>query len=305
MKGKHKYHKPLKAYISLIRERQANPLVDTPGELHHTFPKSIFRSKENRKTKENPMVILLSYHEHFEAHQLLVDVCKARYGDKHWKTRCMLNALGAMMMTNGGKRILTPDEYSICRKASVEAKIGNKFSIGRKVSCETKFKISEVKKKANKLRIESGAPHHSSLEILEVFSEKVYESAASAARELGISQALINLCCLGKKPQAAGKLFVFSNSTHEHIQIRKDMFLNRPKNGDYQKRKVISSDSRIYESSSEAFRITGINRGNINACCRGEIKNAGKLSWQFYNNQPTYTPDVNNQYSLFPDQISA
>jgi hypothetical protein len=39
--------------------------------------------------------------------------------------------------------------------------------------------------------------------------------------------------------------------------------------------------SSLYPSASEASRVTGINRGHICECCRGERKTAGGHSWVY------------------------
>lgn len=42
---------------------------------------------------------------------------------------------------------------------------------------------------------------------------------------------------------------------------------------------------KYYASAKEASRLTGINNGNINACCSGKRKTAGRYKWEFVDKQ--------------------
>ena len=56
----------------------------------------------------------------------------------------------------------------------------------------------------------------------------------------------------------------------------------------------------VYSSSHDAFRDTGIQQGNINACCRGTRKKAGGFHWSFYKQQANTEVNTEAKGSVSP-----
>jgi hypothetical protein len=94
-------------------------------ERHHILPVSLGGTK-----KIGWVTIKLSAQEHFRCHQLLPEFT---VGEDHRK---MFHALGCMMMQGGKKRILTPEQYEIVKRANKEAG----------VSDATRKKISDARR---------------------------------------------------------------------------------------------------------------------------------------------------------------
>jgi hypothetical protein len=85
-------------------------------ELHHIFP-SCLCNKEQKLDKNN--LIALTTKEHFLVHLLL---SKIFIDKKH--TRQMLKSLGAFAMDKMGNRILNSRQFSLVRKAKIDAQTG-------------------------------------------------------------------------------------------------------------------------------------------------------------------------------------
>ena len=56
----------------------------------------------------------------------------------------------------------------------------------------------------------------------------------------------------------------------------------------------------VYSSSHEAFRATGVQQGNINACCRGARSKAGGFHWRFYKQQVDTEVTTETKESVAP-----
>lgn len=57
---------------------------------------------------------------------------------------------------------------------------------------------------------------------------------------------------------------------------------------------------RVYSSSHDAFRDTGITQANINACCRGKRKRAGGYHWGFYKQHANTEVTTETKESVAP-----
>ena len=102
----------LRAYIRLIKKaRERGKPADTTGyHSHHAFPKSIFTNKETANKKQ----VWLTHGEHFQAHHLLYQALKNRYGEKDPRTIKMGYAISRMASQPGNKGVkdkLTLKQY--------------------------------------------------------------------------------------------------------------------------------------------------------------------------------------------------
>jgi len=68
------------------------------------------------------------------------------------------------------------------------------------------------------------------------------------------------------------------NSHPNTVEVRRK---NAEKSRARDSKKVKCSTGFIHPSASEASRVTGINRGHICECCRGERRTAGGYTWSY------------------------
>ena len=128
----------LKAYCNLIRKTENRTPPEGYTEKHHTFPISIFG--------KNKRVVVLTAREHYIAHALLERICIKRYGSKSDMSRKMNYA--HTCMKSGGK-YFNSYLYESARMRRSEFMKGNTYMNGKKLSEETKNKISNTIKGEN------------------------------------------------------------------------------------------------------------------------------------------------------------
>lgn len=114
-------------YDKLILKSAFSKNQSITGDLHHIIPRSL------GGTNDPQNIVKLTYRHHFLAHWLLTKFTKGEA-----KKKC-LYALSRMLCRN--KKMTTPWQYEVSRKAAVGAQIGNQYSLGRRHSNETKAKL--------------------------------------------------------------------------------------------------------------------------------------------------------------------
>lgn len=141
---------PLQEYISIIHNRQQNPIVK--GERHHIIPKSCGGC--NKKWN----LVRLTSEEHIECHRLLTLIYPT--GDEH---RAMCAAYALMCTSRGGVKV-SDEQAAEARRLSSESMVGFKHSP------ETRKKLSEIAKRrppmsqeTRKILSEKGKGRHPSI----------------------------------------------------------------------------------------------------------------------------------------------
>jgi|688.fasta_scaffold240023_2 hypothetical protein len=109
----------LRLYIKICRNAKGRP-YSKDKEKHHVFPVSIYG--------KNNFTVNLTLREHFVAHLLLAKAFIKRYGNNHYKTCKMKNAVHKIVYRLA-KKIqgkITSRHYEIARKFVRENKTGKK-----------------------------------------------------------------------------------------------------------------------------------------------------------------------------------
>ena len=118
---------------------------------------------------------------------------------------------------------------------------------------------------------------------------KIYDSFAEAAEDLGCNDSTqIIDCCNGKAKSVKNYYFEYYDPQKTYpIFNQNKIFTN--------KKAVINlTTGDIYESINEAKRQTGINNGNISLCCLNKRKTAGGYKWAYLNEEDRIYNDKND-----------
>lgn len=114
---------------------------------------------------------------------------------------------------------------------------------------------------------------------------KIWDSISDVKRELNLNQGNIGKCCNNKIDGDAWKTtggyiwrYYGEELTKEHIE-----WCNKRKNSRLVAQySLLGELIYVFESMREAELKTGINHGNISACCNGRYKHAGGYIWRYY-----------------------
>ena len=149
----------LKTYCSLIRKAENRTPPEGYTERHHIFPKSIFGN--------NNRVVALTAREHYIAHALLEKVYMNRYGVDDNRTKKMTYAFWGMCMRHKEEKKINSYLFELLRIRRIDTLKSirgenhpnygkkrspemiekmRKASMGRKLSQETKKKLSEMRR---------------------------------------------------------------------------------------------------------------------------------------------------------------
>lgn len=112
-------------------------------------------------------------------------------------------------------------------------------------------------------------------------SPKFYNAIqiTEAANSTGISASHIWSCCKNERKTAGGFFWCFELDYNDYIIQEPAIWPEA--NNVQQINKITNKVIAEFNSVHEASKATGINRGNISSCCRGELKTAGGYLWQF------------------------
>lgn len=114
-------------YSAIIKNRLSNPLPESEyGQKHHILPKSLYPDKKN----DPKNIVKLSYREHYVCHWLLTKIypCKE------------MTYAFYLMNCYQNKMYINSHAFQMSRKAF------NEINRGKRLSDETKTKMSEAKK---------------------------------------------------------------------------------------------------------------------------------------------------------------
>lgn len=175
------------------------------------------------------------------------------------------------------------------------ARKGKSYNVGRKLSEDTKLKISKANKgrhhteeSKRKLSVaHKGKPKSEefcqnlsdikSIPVICIETKKIYKSATIAGKELGIDNSTISKCCRGDNKEAGGFHWMFID---EYTEEKASEILERTKNN--QHRQVMCIETRkVYNTIQSAALDVGVNSSEISACCRGVIMSAGQKRWLY------------------------
>ena len=106
-----------------------------------------------------------------------------------------------------------------------------------------------------------------------------FNTLTEAARHVGGAAISIYECCIGQYKTSKGYYWCFEL---DYESFTPEMPGNWPtSNKVAQIDRQTGSILTIFESANKASKATGISRGNISTCCRGQIKSAGGYLWKF------------------------
>ena len=161
---------------------------------------------------------------------------------------------------------------------------------------EIKRKISEVQKgENNPMYGRTGELSPISKAVICITTDVIYGGVHEAERQTGVGHQTISKCCCGKYKSAGlidGKPGIWMY-LEDYEKLSKEE-INKIKNkevpnGSRQKAVICITTGKIYDSTMDAERQTGVGSSNISECCRGKRKSAGKdengnkLVWRYYN----------------------
>ena len=168
-------------------------------------------------------------------------------------------------------------EYPCVKYAAKETSIGYR-TILLCVSGEAKTAGGYIWKykdgKVNKLNYEPSNKKPVSQYTLDGELIKTYESASSAAKDLGLNSNNIRKACKGKFKSSGGFLWAYPGEKVVYKQNFRKEVAQYSLEG-----KLIAT----YKSGAEAHRKTGISCSQISNCCNNKIELAGGYIWKFYN----------------------
>lgn len=132
---------------------------------------------------------------------------------------------------------------------------------GHIVSDKTKAKLSKANSKP----------------IICIETHAIYENCNKAAENLRLCSTSIGKAANGKQENCGGLHFA---KVEDYINDKLPVFNARPVQ--YRKVRCVST-GRVFESISEASRITGVSRRAISYACNGKHKTSGGFIWEFVN----------------------
>lgn len=287
---------------NILETRGRHGCGDEYFETHHIIPKCL----DGTNDEEN--LIDLFAREHFEAHRLLAlenpNNEKLTYAwwmmatiKNEYQERCRINAEEyeeARIANNNIRQITMTGE--------------NAPMYGKHFSEETKKKMSESHKalwtESRRKEVSewmkgryageknpfygvnhSGEnnPGHKKVIQYDLNGNfiKVWDYIKQAADELGINKADIVSCCKHKIGYAGKFIWEY---------YKDDFSLTIAPYKNKQAKKVVQYDLdrnfiKIWGSTREAERDTGIGHTLINKCCKGEYKTAGGFYWEYINSE--------------------
>ena len=142
----------------------------------------------------------------------------------------------------------------------------------------------------------SGKNHPRARKVVLLNTGEIYESCGEAGRQTGVAHQSISANCNGGQKSAGlidGKpgIWMYYSDYEKLSKEEIDKIKNQelPNRGRPAKAVICVTTEKIYESTREAERQTGVNHGIISKSCKGEVKSAGKhpetgekLVWMYY-----------------------
>lgn len=173
-----------------------------------------------------------------------------------------------------------------------------KINKGRKLSIETKQKMSESQKKRfekkenHPMYRKYGENHHNSKKVMAISIQggaiEEYGSITDASRQTGLSREGIRDCCAGRLKTYKNYIWIlkedFSKLSFNMNKLIKERN-NKKQNG---KKVTLLNNGLTFNSLKDASIHIGLSSHNhISSCCRGKRKSAGKINgkpakWMYY-----------------------
>ena len=102
--------------------------------------------------------------------------------------------------------------------------------------------------------------------------ESTFQSLEEASKSSSISEESISHACVGDRKTSNGFYWTYTST----FDLKED----------YRKKSVNQFDLKgvlinTFDSISDAFKASGVNKSSIAKCCRGERKKAGNFIWKF------------------------
>ncbi|NME84197.1 hypothetical protein [Clostridium sp. SM-530-WT-3G] len=182
---------------------------------------------------------------------------------------------------NSGTSVLDISKEIKVAKATVIRYLnrGNKLGMCRYIGKE---EMSKGSKRSSSAEIQKKKVYCVTL-------DKEYDSISEASRCTGAETYRISGCCNKKKGfKSAGfskdgyrLIWMYAEDFHALSDIEKKK-LNRNKIKKQAKQVICLEDGKVYESGGKAEKAYGLKKDRVNACCRGDVKHAGGLHFEFY-----------------------
>ena len=167
---------------------------------------------------------------------------------------------------------------------------------------KTDEEMDEIRKKQSEAH--SGEKAHQCRKVICITNGEVFNYIRQAEEKYGVNHRNISECCNGKRNSTGiidGKPAVWMYySDYEKLskeEVNKIKNEEAP-NGTRPKVVICITTGKIYESTMEAGKETGVNNRNISACCHGKRKSAGVID-----NKPAVWMYLEDYQKLTQEQI--
>ena len=164
--------------------------------------------------------------------------------------------------------ILTQNLSQNCCKAHRSAK-GKHFAYLNEFDDD--WKPAEIYSRERRIKVSTLKKRVYCLE-----TDKFYDSASDAGRELGLDNRLISRCCKGELVQTNNKHFCYDIDFFEEWQPREKIQGQKGKNPI----KCLET-GEIFNTAAEATRNYGVNSSTLSACLNKKRETAGGYHWEY------------------------
>ena len=261
------YNKYFKWYWNIIENAKNREKLKGYTEKHHIYPKSIYG--------KNKYLIRLTAKEHYIVHLVLWWGFRTKYGINDINTRKMAGAFHSMDRTNGSPRY-NSTLFEFLRLAASEA---NK---GRKLSAEHCASISKGKKgiKQTPEAIEINRKGHLGKKLSEETKKKISERMKKDWENPEFRKKILKNSNNPRKRIAPPWNKGLTAKTNEKVALNHLANSKVVVQMDYQRNFIAE-----YESVNEAARKNNRSASYISNKCNKVSPNSGEFIWEFKNKQ--------------------
>jgi group I intron endonuclease len=155
-------------------------------------------------------------YKHDKRHRPILDAMR-KYGIEHFNFKIVGDNISSMEELDEKEKFYIKKYKSLCSENGYNIELGGN---GRgKHSEETKRKISEAQKgKLNHMWSKTGKQNSTSHPIIELTTDKTYESANLASKDLNLNPSHVCSVARGERGSTGGYVFRYMNQTGKIIQ---------------------------------------------------------------------------------------
>lgn len=210
-----------------------------------------------------------------------------RYGWDNIQKRVLINELSLEQANRIEKYVISKfreNGFKILNKKDG----GDGFNVAKEESKKLTIHESEcpIINQETLSAVLSAPKNHSSKPVLCVETGIAYASTVEASEMTGINKATIRNCCNGRRSTGGGYHWQFIQKEHKKL----------PKQNIARRRVRCIDTGIVFNTITEAYEITGIDKTSISHACNGRVSVAGGYSWEFVDN-PTSKGNKKSGYA--------